>query len=541
MKSILALFSLLVTASLLIAQYSEIPENQGYPECGLELLTVDPLDLVRPARPTLSGPVSRRYKTHVVVHYTTSGGDATTAAFAESVAVYAESCWVRAEALLWAVPPPDQGVGYDDRFDIYLRSTANIGAYGVACWDSNYTNPYPDGYSSWLEITKDSVPQPFTVYDRLRALVAHEFHHGCQYRYSRSEQPYWWFYENTTVWMEDILMPGYGTLYWRNSPTTTYTQNPLTRSWYSINDTTSTYEYPGSLWAKFLAEYYASYAVRYIWWCCGYHTGSHCLYDTDSMLRTYFDSNLQDALGHYAMWRYFTGGRDDNRHFFGAEQCTTAILHASHTTYPANGNEGTHDPVGPGGMDLIEFQTNGSQNLTITFNGQNGYNWRAYVVCVRGGTSYEQRILLNSSGDGSITIPAWMITRAILVPVVVHWSDASYYTPALTFTYSASSSDGKVEITENDISQPLLVGSVPNPMTISTKITYALPKGQKGEIRIFDIVGRTVRTFELTGTGTAETIVWNRNDQHYNPVSSGVYFCQLTCQGKLFQQKIVVK
>jgi hypothetical protein len=392
-----------------------------------------------------------------------------------------------------------------------------------------------------MEITKDSVPQPFTVYDRLHALVAHEFHHGCQMRYSRSEEPFWWFYENTTVWMEDILMPGYGTLYWRNSGTTDYTSNPLTRSWYQINSLTNNYEYPGSLWAKFLAEYYASYAVRYIWWCCGYHTGSHCLYDIDSILRTYFDSDLHSALGHYAMWRYFTGDRDDNLHYFGAERCTTAILHATHTTYPASGNAGAHNPIGPGGMDLIEFQTNGSQDLTISFNGQNGYTWRAYVICRRGSTSYEQRILLDGNGDGSITIPAWMITTAVLVPIVVHWSDASFNTPALTFTYSASATDGPVQITENDISRPLLFYSAPNPMIKSTRISYALPLGKSGEMKILDVLGRTVKEIGLTGTGKYESLVWDRSDQSNCKVNSGVYFYQLFCGGKTQQQKIIVR
>jgi len=392
------------------------------PECGVPQLPPARTDYRIP-RPTLSGTEALRTKTHVKVHYTTSGSDATTLAYAESVAVFAESCWARGARAGWINPPGDYGVGGDNLFDIYCRYSGNLGAYGVSVYDTVNATYYPDGWCSWVEVCTDSVQQPFPRYGRLKALVAHEFHHSVQQAYTEEEEPKWAFYENTSVWIEDVLWPGHGTLYWRNSRTTSYTDNPLTRTYYSTNSISSTYEYPGGLWPLFLTEYFSSTNVRKIFELCGNHTGNHILKDIDSVLVRDFGVDLQTAYGHYAVWRYFTGTRDDGMHYGRAEECTTSYVLRTHSTYPVSNNEGTWDPYGPGGMDMISFTTNGSQDLTLTFNGQNSYTWRAYVLATRSGVTYEQRIMLDANGDGSITIPDWMVTSAVLIPVVVHWTD----------------------------------------------------------------------------------------------------------------------
>jgi len=521
--------ALLILASLGLAAIMPVPE------CGVPELPPPRTDYREP-RPTLSGTVSYRVKTHVRVHYTTSGSDATTLAYAESTAVFAESCWARGARLGWINPPADYDAGGDNLFDIYLRLSSNLGAYGVSWYDTVNTVYYPDGWCSWVEICTDSVPQPFTRYGRLKALVAHEFHHSVQQAYTENEEPKWAFYENTSVWAEEIIWPGHGTLYWRNHSTGSYVDNPLTRPYYSINSTSSTYEYPGGLWPQFLSEYFSSTTVRRIWELCGNHVGNHVLKDVDSVLLRDFGGSLQDALGHYAIWRYFTGGRDDNLHYARANECTTAFLLRSHSTYPANGNEGTWDPYGPGGMDMIGFTTTGSQDLALTFNGQNGYTWRAYVVARRGAISYEQRILLDGNGDGSITIPAWMVTEAVLIPAVVHWTDGLIETPALTFTYSASVSDGPTGLAGEDMPRPALEPLAANPWHGSATIRYVLPQGRSGTLRVTDAAGRVVQQFTLAGTGRSAAVTLGRE-----VVPAGIYFCQLVSGGETLQRKLVLQ
>jgi hypothetical protein len=352
-------------------------------------------------------------------------------------------------------------------------------------------------------------------------------------RYSRQEAPFWWFYENTSTWMEDVLWPGWGTLYYRSF---IYT-SPLTRSWYEFTRTDgSGFEYVGGLWPKFLAEYYGADAPRRVWELCGYMTGDHPEKSTDSVLRRDYSADLHTALAHYALWKNFSGTRDDGQHYYEGYRCTTAVLLRSHSSYPASGDEGTWDPKGPGGMDLVQFTTSGSQDLTITFNGQNGYTWRAYVLARRGSTTYEQRIMLDANGDGSITIPAWMVTTAVLVPVVVHWTDGSHSTPSLTFSYSASASDEPTGLAGEGARQPALELLASSPVRGPATIRYVLPRGSHGTLRFIDASGRLVRELALEGTGSAAAVTLGRE-----AVPAGVYFCQLSSCGDFLGRKLTLE
>jgi hypothetical protein len=524
-------------ALLVVGLAAGMPPPQNglpVPECGLPNLP-EFFD-VRPSRPTLSGTEYTRTKTHIKVHYTTSGSDSTTLAFAESVAVFAESCWVRGAAKGWINPPSDYGVGGSNLFDIYCRYSGNLGAYGVSVYDTANPVYYPDGWCSWVEVCTDSIPQPFTRYGRLKALVAHEFHHSVQQAYTEEEEPKWAFYENTSVWIEEVLWPGNGTLYWRNSRTTTYEDNPLTLTYYSTNSITSTYEYPGGLWPLFLTEYFSNVTVRRIFELCGNHTGNHILKDIDSVLVRDFGVDLHTAYGHYAVWRYFTGTRDDGLHYGRADECTTSFVLRSHSSYPASGNEGTWDPKGPGGMDMISFTTNGSQDLTITFNGQNSYVWRAYVICKRGSTTYEQRMILDANYEGSITIPSWMVTTAVLVPVVAHWTDGLTETPALTFSYTASVADAPTGLAGKRVTRPALEMLAGNPVRGPVRIRYALPQGTRGMLTLTDAAGRLISETRLVGTGKQGVHTFARD-----AMPPGVYFCQLAAAGDALKHKLVLE
>jgi hypothetical protein len=68
----------------------------------------------------------------------------------------------------------------------------------------------------------------------------------------------------------------------------------------------------------------------------------------------------------------------------------------------------------------------------------------------------------------------------------------------------------------------------PNPFNSSTTFSYHLPADMDVRLVIFDIVGRTVRTFrpenQLAGS---HHLVWNGTNESGNPVASGVYFFTL--------------
>jgi len=68
----------------------------------------------------------------------------------------------------------------------------------------------------------------------------------------------------------------------------------------------------------------------------------------------------------------------------------------------------------------------------------------------------------------------------------------------------------------------------PNPFNPETIIQYDVPAGGKITIRIFDSLGRQVRTlFSGEQEPGTHTIRWNAKDMDDNPVSSGMYFVRV--------------
>jgi len=69
----------------------------------------------------------------------------------------------------------------------------------------------------------------------------------------------------------------------------------------------------------------------------------------------------------------------------------------------------------------------------------------------------------------------------------------------------------------------------PNPFNPSTTIRYGLPEGSTVSLKIYDVMGREVRTL-LSGYQEAASysLVWNGTDNAGGPVSSGVYIYRLT-------------
>ncbi len=86
-----------------------------------------------------------------------------------------------------------------------------------------------------------------------------------------------------------------------------------------------------------------------------------------------------------------------------------------------------------------------------------------------------------------------------------------------------------------DASSLTLTQNAPNPFTVNstTVIGYAVPTDGPVNIRVYDVLGREVKTLISTdlkaGSYTAE---WNGIDNHGMPVQTGVYYCRIESAGK---------
>jgi hypothetical protein len=68
----------------------------------------------------------------------------------------------------------------------------------------------------------------------------------------------------------------------------------------------------------------------------------------------------------------------------------------------------------------------------------------------------------------------------------------------------------------------------PNPFNSLTTIQYELPKTSKVDIRIYNILGREVKTLvNRIQTAGIKSITWDGKDDNNRIVSSGIYYCIL--------------
>lgn len=68
----------------------------------------------------------------------------------------------------------------------------------------------------------------------------------------------------------------------------------------------------------------------------------------------------------------------------------------------------------------------------------------------------------------------------------------------------------------------------PNPFNPVTEIKYAIPEMSHGSLLIYDVAGRIIREWNITGQAAGRhSVTWDGTDMNGNPVSSGVYLYTL--------------
>ena len=83
--------------------------------------------------------------------------------------------------------------------------------------------------------------------------------------------------------------------------------------------------------------------------------------------------------------------------------------------------------------------------------------------------------------------------------------------------------------------------TVPNPFTVSTRVSFTLPVAGHATLKLYDVAGRMVRTLENgdlpAGTYTR---VWDRRTDRGTTAPSGLYFYRLEAGGKRLGQKVIL-
>ena len=286
---------------------------------------------------------------HFVIHFTTMDVDSqwvneiwmspqVTTNYAQSILDLLEYSLSIFMSQNWEMPPPDCDDFIEDlnsashcvhfggnaKYDVYI---SNEGV-GMVVPEAVYpVEPYTSGWSSFMHITSLQ-----NQYDELpfwsHHVIAHELHHAIQMRYgsgtSGTPGNYThnlWFFEQTATYMENVIFPN--NIHLRTMLSNCDVVTPLTFPEHQISYPAEIYPYRSALWHKFLVDNYNDSAiVRYQWeeyglqYATGQNVSLYPIYNNSISIATNQEINLEQAIGDYGLWRYFTGNRNiNNEHF----------------------------------------------------------------------------------------------------------------------------------------------------------------------------------------------------------------------------------
>lgn len=189
-------------------------------------------------------------------------------------------------------PPSDNGIGGDNKFDIYIT---NLGAdyYG-------FTQPETplgsERYTSYTVIDNDYLAYPTSGINGAKVTVAHEFHHAIQignYIYRESDI---FYYEITSTAMEEFVFDDINDYYFYLSD---YFDNPsrpfLLNNGYNL-----------SLWNIFLQKNFDYQILKRIWELMPNNRAITSI----ALALNEKGSTFKDQLNKFGIWNYYTGYRN---------------------------------------------------------------------------------------------------------------------------------------------------------------------------------------------------------------------------------------
>ena len=260
---------------------------------------------------------------HFVVHYSSPELDD----YAEVVIDAAEHAYrVLVDTLAHAAPPPDGIGGGDDRIDIYVRTTLEIGgAWGTTVPDARFGVPYFNSFASWIELADD------LDHDRCVTVTAHEVYHVIQLGYDRYESLS--VLEMFSMWFEnrayDSLNSHYIFLpqFFRRTDRGLFEQH-----------------YTNVVWAIFLTERHGDGVMRATLERAGQTPGPNARGAFDGVLQSMVGTTLLDEFVEFGTWNFFVSLRDDGAHYSEGRNYPALRCQVRRDCYPLVGHDPLHPP-----------------------------------------------------------------------------------------------------------------------------------------------------------------------------------------------------
>jgi len=193
------------------------------------------------------------------------------------------------------------------------------------------------------------------------------------------------------------------------------------------------------------------------------------------------------------------------------------------------------DADNPLPIELTRFDaTQDEETVTLTWTTASETNNTGFAVQrqAEGQVTWKQVGFMDSKASGSTTseTQSYRFTDA----------DLPYEADALTYRLKQVDTDGSASLSETitverGVQELELLGTYPNPARSQATVRYALPGTQDVTVRLYDVLGRQVRTVV---SGEQE----GRHEQRLDTSSlpSGVYFLRLRAGGQTRTQKLTI-
>ncbi|MBN1434160.1 T9SS type A sorting domain-containing protein [Candidatus Fermentibacterales bacterium] len=480
------------------------------------------------ARPSLSGP-EYTYDTpggNFKVHYTTSGVDATTLAWAQFLGDGFDWSWEHeCDDMGWDEPPSDLGLGGDEKYDIYiLQLTGGTLGYTSSSGEpGDPTTPENDSASHIAMSNNQSYGQ-----ELMSGTCSHEFQHAIQMGYDKAELT--WFMENCATWMENECWDDYNT----------YTDhlhsgdNCLRKPWWRI-DSGPMYWYGATPWPMYIQNRCAGQAsVRMTWEEMAAVTTQNTWEALDATA-DHYGMSLAEWVAEYAYWRWFTGPQADDEHYDYDEASLWTpgpyiFYYHNVTSLPWSGDQGVYPPE-TRGHHWIKVDVSSYQGwITFDFDGRDYMDFVIGAIRTKdsGDEMYQYWNVTEVPATFSVGVETTGYDEVVFVVQAVTQTsiDQDY---VANITYQTGVEEGE---------SPAAVSLAPaaNPMTAGQAVEIYLPQSGWTTLSVFDLTGRLVESIYSGQLDQGQhSVVWGAEG-----LSSGTYFLRLFAPGGAATSRVVL-
>jgi hypothetical protein len=388
-----------------------------------------------------------RETAHFVLHYTTQGDWAVPTVdadrnghpdFIDASAESWEEVYAREVGQL-GYPAPKLTATADgavsNKFHVYFKDMPYYGYCVPENVEFAPVNGFPSGTASaWIVIENDFYGFPRNDEDvtgletvrtgALKVTQAHEFMHALQFNINVYQSG--WLMESHATWAEDAVYDGINDWHWYINTFFNTSSLPIFNR----------YVYGSAFFQNWISEKYGVNAPRQIW------NAARSMSAADAIKSVAFNASW-NPMASFA-WDQATMRISD----FTTDPTSSVqpnparLLRTTHATYPVSvaiPAPAKQDPNGAPyglGSNYVEFVPgSASASLTLTFDGTDGFAWRASAIVYGNGPPSVVPITLGGGASGSVVVNGFgnQVTRVLLAVTIADREGVQ-----VPFSYGAS-------------------------------------------------------------------------------------------------------